>query len=89
MKFENPKKICRGIPPISILTNFEGNPTIFRHLKIGGTESVTDRHFFIVDLESWDAKMDAKKFLARSEKKTDGMHYGIIRPEGDFGRIKR
>ena len=32
--------------------------------------------------------MDAKKFLARSEKKTDGMHYGIIRPLGDFGRIK-
>ena len=31
--------------------------------------------------------MDAKKFLAQSEKKTDGMHYGIIRPEGDFGRI--
>ena len=26
--------------------------------------------------------MDVKKFLARSEKKTDGMHYGIIRPEG-------
>ena len=87
------EKICRGIPPRSILTNFEGNPTIFRHLKIGGTESVTDiqtyrqtyRHtdiFFIVDLESWDAKMDAKKFLARSEKKTDGIHYSIIRSEG-------
>ena len=38
--------------------------------------------FFIAVLESWDAKMDVKKFLAQSEKKTDGTHYGIIRSEG-------
>ena len=38
-----------------------------------------DRHFFIAVLESWDAKMDVKKF--QSEKKTEGTHYSIIRLE--------
>ena len=42
----------------------------------------TNRHFFYSVLESWDAKMDVKKFLAQSEKKTDGTHYGIIHSEG-------
>ena len=33
--------------------------------------------FFIAVLESWEAKIDVKKFLAQSEKKTDRTHYGI------------
>ena len=41
----------------------------------------TYRHFFIAVLKYWDAKKAIKKISARSEKKTDGMHYGIIRPE--------
>ena len=65
--------------------------TIFRHLKIGGTESGTYRQtyriFFIVVLGLWEASKPTKKILARSEEITDRIHYGIICPEF-FGHIK-
>ena len=51
-------------------------------LKCNGQTYRQTDIFFIAVLESWDAKMDVKKFLAQSEKKTDGTHYGIIRSEG-------
>ena len=51
----------------------------------------TDIHtefFFIVLLGLWEASKLTKKILARSEKITDRIHYGIICPEF-FGHIKR
>ena len=47
----------------------------------------TYRIFFIVVLGLWEASKLTKKILARSEKITDRIHYGIICPEF-FGHIK-
>ena len=54
------------------------------------TDIQTYRHtefFFIVVLGLWEASKLTKKILARSEKITDRIHYGIICPEF-FGHIK-
>ena len=70
-----------------IRSNFGGNPTIFKHLKIEGTKSVTDRqrHFFIVVFDFWDAKKATKIICSPIGEKTwqNALWYNSI-----FGRIK-
>merc|ERR1712074_332466 len=82
-KFEKLKKLPRGNASLNMYAKFCDDRTIFRHLKIGGTESgtyiqtyihtyiQTYRIFFIVVLGLWEASKLTKKILARSEKITD------------------
>merc|ERR1712074_201217 len=93
-KFEKLKKTSRGNASMNMYAKFCDDRTIFRHLKIRGTESGTYRQtdihtefFFIVVLGLWEVSKPTKKILARSEKITDRIHYGIICPEF-FGHIK-
>merc|ERR1712074_437060 len=100
-KFEKLKKTSRGNASMNMYAKFCDDRTIFRHLKIRGTESgtyiQTDRQtdiqtdiqnfFFIVVLGLWEASKLTKKILSQSEKITDRIHYGIICPEF-FGHIK-
>merc|ERR1712148_10029 len=86
-KSEKLKKMSRGNASMNMYAKFCDDRTIFRHLKIGGTESGTYIIFFIVVLGLWEASKLTKKILARSEKITDRIHYGIICPEF-FGHIK-
>merc|ERR1712074_441401 len=87
-----------GTASRNMYAKFCDDRTIFRHLKIRGTESGTYRQtyihtyrhtefFFIVVLGLWEASKLTKKILARSEKITDRIHCGIICPEF-FGHIK-
>ena len=57
---KNPQHLERNAER-NIYIKFCDDRTIFRHLKIGGTESGTYRIFFIVVLGLWEASKLTKK----------------------------
>jgi len=63
-KFEKLKKTSRGNASRNMYAKFCDDRTIFRHLKIGGTESGTYRQteFFFIVLGLWEASKLTKKY---------------------------